>query len=115
MVVIDMPLLFETGFYRVTRPNILVACSEDMQLMRLAARDGLGREAAEARIRAQMPLEQKATLANIIVNNDGSVEELRRQAEDVVQRLKRGSWLHLSLFSPAGALLLIFGAWRWLQ
>lgn len=105
VAVIDMPLLFETGFYRVTSPSVLVACSPAVQLRRLQARDGMAREAAAARVAAQMPTERKRDMADAVLENDGSVEELRAQVAQLARRLRRGAWLHRTLLSPAGAAL----------
>ena len=103
-VVIDMPLLFETGFFRATGENVLVACSPGVQLRRLMARDGVRPEAAAARVAAQMPLEQKRKLADVVLENDGGVEELQRQVQELAGgRLRRRRWLHCTLLSPAGA------------
>lgn len=77
--VIDMPLLFETGFYKLTRPRVLVACGPAVQLQRLMSRDGSSKEAAQARINSQMPLEAKVKLADVVIHNDGDMQELQQQ------------------------------------
>jgi dephospho-CoA kinase len=100
--VIDMPLLFESGFAAVTSPNVLVACSPEVQLARLMARDGLQHAAAEARAAAQMLLERKRSLADVVIENDGSRQELAAQVRVLVRRLERRAWLHRLLLSPAG-------------
>eukprot|EP00887_Chlorella_sp_A99_P005667 scaffold1.g5667.t1 len=100
-VVVDMPLLFESGFYLLCRPRVLVACTPATQLARLAARDGLSGEAAAARVAAQMPLERKRQLADIVVENDGSLAELEAAARGLAARLCRGGWAH-TLLSPPG-------------
>ncbi|EFN59160.1 hypothetical protein CHLNCDRAFT_138020 [Chlorella variabilis] len=79
VLVVDMPLLFETGFARLTSPNVLVACSPAIQLQRLRERDGLAQAAAQARIAAQMPVEAKRRLAGVVLENDGTQQELRAQ------------------------------------
>ena len=112
IAVIDMPLLFETGFYRITRPNLVVQCAPDVQLQRLQERDSMEKEAAEARIAAQMPMEGKIRLAGIVVDNNGTIEELREKAAAVVERLQRGAWIHKILFSPAGLVLATALIWR---
>lgn len=102
VAVVDMPLLFETGFYRVSRPNILVTSTLETQLARLQARDGLAEEAARARMAAQMPVERKRALADVAVPNDGGLEELRARAAGVAATLRRRALLHRTLLSPAG-------------
>ncbi|PRW58367.1 dephospho- kinase [Chlorella sorokiniana] len=103
-VIIDMPLLFESGFYLLTRPRVLVACSPATQLSRLMQRDTLERAAAEARMAAQMPLETKRRRADIVLENDGSMLELEAQVEVLVARLRRHAWLQRCLLSPLGLL-----------
>lgn len=104
-VVVDMPLLFESGFYLLTRPRVLVACSPATQLRRLMQRDALERAAAEARMAAQMPLEAKRRRADIVLENDGSLQELDKQVEALVARLQRHAWLHRWVLSPVGLLV----------
>lgn len=101
-LVVDMPLLFESGFSRLTRPTVLVACSADTQLRRLLARDALEAAAAEARIASQMPLADKRRLADVTLDNDGSPAELEHQVHALAARLQRHAWLHRWLLSPVG-------------
>lgn len=100
-LVVDMPLLFESGFHRLTAPRVLVACSADIQLRRLLARDALERAAAEARTAAQMPLAAKRRLADVTLENDGGLAELEQQVDALVAQLRRRQWLH-RLLSPLG-------------
>lgn len=111
VLVIDMPLLFETGFYRLTRPRMLVACSPEVQRQRLMQRDKLLQAAADARIASQMPLHQKRQLADVVVDNDGSLEELQHKVDRLVGQLQRHAWLHQWLLSPLGLLAAAAVAW----
>ena len=65
-------------------------------------RDGLAAAAAEARIAAQMPLERKRQLADAVLENDGSLEELRAAVARLEAALQRGAWVHRVLLSPVG-------------
>jgi dephospho-CoA kinase len=114
ILVIDMPLLFETGFYNLTRPNnILVTCRPDLQLERLKERNSMSQQDAEARIASQMPLEQKSKLADVVINNDGTLEELENKVAVVEQlQLRRGRWLHSTAFSPAGVAIALILLWH---
>ena len=105
-----MPLLFETGFHRFTRPRILVACSGATQRRRLEARDGLLPADADARIASQMPLEEKLKLADVSLDNDGSLEALQRQVAALAARLRRHAWLHSLVLSPLGCGALLVAA-----
>lgn len=76
-VVVDMPLLFETGFHRATHLTVLVACSELVQRRRLMERNDMEQDAADSRIASQMSLDLKRQLASIVIENDGDLEELQ--------------------------------------
>ncbi|KAK2077197.1 hypothetical protein QBZ16_004831 [Prototheca wickerhamii] len=106
-VVLDMPLLFETGFYRITRPRILVAATPGLQEARLMSRDQLPLEDARARIGSQMSVDAKRRMADIVVENEGSREELAQAARTVAEVVKRHRWLHIYVFSPLGVALTI--------
>ncbi|PSC73736.1 dephospho-kinase [Micractinium conductrix] len=109
-----MPLLFESGFYRLTRPRVLVACSPATQLRRVRARDGLSAEAAAARVAAQMPLEAKHRLSDVVLENDGGVAELAAQVDALAERLRRRARLHRCLLSPPALLgVVAAAAWAW--
>lgn len=110
LVVVDMPLLFESGFHLLCRPRVLVACSPTVQLARLVQRDALERAAATARMAAQMPLAAKRRLANIVLDNDGTPQQLQTQVEQLAVRLRRHAWLHRFVLSPIG-LLAAAGVW----
>ena len=116
VVVVDMPLLFESGAYLITRPRVLVACSPATQVLRLMARDGLDEAAARARVAAQMPLEQKRRLADVVVENEGGLQELQHRAQALAQQLRRGTWVHRLVLSPLGlaAAAALLGASCWL-
>lgn len=110
VVIVDMPLLFETGFYRVCHERILIRCSGGVQLRRLQSRDGLGVEEAQARINAQMPLESKVKLATMVIDNDADgVEMLQRRMDEVASLLQRRSLFHQLALSPIGVVLLGIG------
>lgn len=116
LLVVDMPLLFETGFYRLCWPRVLVACSPATQAARLAARDGLLPAAIEARLAAQMPLAAKRQLAGIVLENDGSREQLAAQVGGLAAALRQRAWAHRYLLSPPGLLAgaaAVAAAWTW--
>lgn len=79
LVVADIPLLYESGLQTMFEEVMLVYVPPDVQLLRLMNRDGLTKEQAEARIRAQMPIEQKRQLADWIIDNSGTVEQTYEQ------------------------------------
>lgn len=88
VVVYEVPLLFEGNLHEWLRPVILVACDVDTQLQRLQQRDGLDRAQAQKHIDAQMSLTEKRRLADYVIENNGSLDELNRQVAAVLEKIK---------------------------
>ena len=88
VVVLDIPLLIESGLHRVLPLTALVHVPEAVQLARLIRRDGLAAADARARIRAQMPIDAKRAHADVIIDNAGPLEATRRQALTLYRRLR---------------------------
>jgi dephospho-CoA kinase len=82
-VIYDAPLLIENGLHAGMNGVVLVWVPRELQKQRLMARDGLGAEAAEARLAAQLPLEEKRRHATWIVDNTGDLNSTRAQVEEV--------------------------------
>jgi dephospho-CoA kinase len=78
-VVLDVPLLIETGAHKRVDLVVLVYATRDLQIQRLMARDGISRVEAVKRIDTQLSLEEKVSYAHYIINNTGSVEETEEQ------------------------------------
>jgi dephospho-CoA kinase len=89
-ILLDHPLLYETGQDALVERVVVVRVSERTQLERLMARNGLTREEALARIGAQMPLEEKAARADYVVDNEGTLEQTARQVEAICRELGVG-------------------------
>ena len=89
LVIVDVPLLFESGMDRGLAVAIVVYVPEQIQLERLMARDALTQPEALARIRAQMPIEKKKSLATLVIDNSGSLERTRDQTLEVYRRLSQ--------------------------
>jgi dephospho-CoA kinase len=77
--VYEVPLLFENGLEAAMDATLLVAVPDDVQLRRLMQRDGLDENAARARVRAQMPQDEKRRRASVVIDNDGSLDDLARR------------------------------------
>lgn len=87
IVVHDVPLLFEGGFYRSCDANVLVVAEPALRIARLAAR-GLQAADVERRMAAQIDPGRAAELADYVIDNDGSLEALREAAGDVFVDLR---------------------------
>ena len=72
-----VPLLYEAGWEGDFALVGCVASTRETQLERMTARRGYSREEALARLAAQLPIEDKAARADVVIRNDGSVDDLR--------------------------------------
>jgi len=90
LVVVDAALLFETPLRLFLRPVVVVYADPGTQLERLVRRDGIDREEAMRKIRAQMPLEEKKKRADYVIDNSGSLERTAQQVQDLWRRLAPG-------------------------
>ena len=88
----DIPLLYETGGETLCDRVVVVACSHDIQLANLRRRMGIERDAAEAMINSQMPLEEKIKRADHVVWNNGDKSVLANQAGNLVDLWRQEKW-----------------------
>ncbi len=88
IVVYDIPLLIEAGMQDMVGLVLLVYVPREVQVSRLIERDGIDRAAAETRLKAQMPLEEKKKQADVIIDNSGAIAETARQVEQFWRDLK---------------------------
>jgi dephospho-CoA kinase len=88
-VVLVIPLLFEAKMTDLVTEIWVVSCDRQEQIRRLtergaaalAARDRLTEAQARARIESQLPLAEKVAMADVVLNNDSTVEKLLRQVD----------------------------------
>jgi dephospho-CoA kinase len=90
-VVYDAALLIENRLHEGMDALVVVWVPRQVQKQRLMARDGLTAEAAEARLAAQLPLDEKRQVATHVVDNSGSLEETRAQVERIWASLRAGA------------------------
>ncbi|MEL6384120.1 MAG: dephospho-CoA kinase [Cyanobacteria bacterium J06626_18] len=83
-VVQAIPLLFEANLADQVTEIWVVTCSEATQLTRLMVRNALSQEAAQARIRNQWSLAEKAKRADKVLDNNSSVESLYQQVNQML-------------------------------
>jgi dephospho-CoA kinase len=89
VVLVDAPLLYESGFDSFCEAVVCVTAPEDVILRRIMARDGLSREDAAKRLAAQIPAEELEERADFTIVNDGSLQELEARVEAVARELFR--------------------------
>ena len=83
-LVLVIPLLFEAGITDVVTEIWVVSCTESQQLERLMQRNNLTLEQAQARINSQMPLAEKITRADVVLDNSQTLERLLAQIDIAV-------------------------------
>ena len=89
IVVHDVPLIAENGRAGAYDVVVVVDAPPKMQAERLVRRRGLTREQARARMAAQASREQRLAIADIVIDNSGSLAELDRQVGDLWAQLRR--------------------------
>ena len=83
----DIPLLYETGREGDFDLVIVAACGAETQVERVMTRDGASEAAARARLAAQLPIDDKARRADIVIRTDGTFADTDRQIADAHARL----------------------------
>ena len=89
LIFLDCPLLFETDFHKLCDYTIVVYVNLDTQIQRLMQRDGITFPDALKKIYAQMPLDEKLTLADFVVDNCHALADLDWQIKQLLFRLER--------------------------
>ena len=80
---INTPLLFESGFDRLMKYNIVVTAGDKQVLSRGSKRDKITEEEIKERLKHQIPLNEKVKLADYIIDNSGTIEHTKRQVVDL--------------------------------
>ena len=88
----DIPLLYETSGETLCDRVVVVACSPEIRLANLMRRMGIERDAAEAIIKSQMPLDEKIKRADHVVWNNSDKSVLARQAASLVELWRQEKW-----------------------
>lgn len=90
LVIYDTPLLYEVGLDAALDAVVVVWAPRAVQRDRLVRRDGLGPAEAEARLAAQLPLDEKAARADFVVENAGEPAALAAKADRLLADLRAG-------------------------
>ena len=78
LVILDVPLLFETGMDKLVSASVVVSTTRELQVSRQVARNGISEELANQKIDAQMPMDTKERRADYVIQNKSSMEELEK-------------------------------------
>ena len=85
----DLPLLFELEYDNWFDQIWLVDVTKETQLNRLMARNALSQEEAEKRIAAQLSLQEKRKRADVLIENNGSLEDTLAQVDQLLKTERR--------------------------
>jgi len=87
LLVVDAPLIFESGFDSHLDHTLLIFASMKMRIARALRRGNLTREEILRRMDLQMPEEDKRDLASFVIENNGSIEELNQEIDKLYHQL----------------------------
>lgn len=83
----DIPLLIENDYQDWFDQIWLVAVSPEVQSQRLMKRNHLSAEEADMRIASQMPLAEKLPYASLVIDNNGSIDDLKEKVKSAIKDL----------------------------
>lgn len=87
VIISDVPLLIEVGWQKEVDMVLLVYAAPEVQVERVQKRDGYTAEEARERLAAQMPLNEKRRSADLVIENNGTLEELQKRVDAVWVKL----------------------------
>jgi dephospho-CoA kinase len=88
IAVLEAAILIETGSHQRFQKIVVAVCTREQQIARAMERDGLSLEEAEARLRRQMPLEEKRRWADYIIDTSGTKEQTQEQVRKTYNLLR---------------------------
>lgn len=93
VVLLDAPLLIEAGAYDSVDLIVVVSASQETQLNRIIERSHslgrpINREDAQARINSQMPVSEKVKYADVVIKNEGNLNELNNRVDDLWEQIQ---------------------------
>lgn len=88
-VVLDIPLLFETGAEKEMDAVVVVTTTPAEQRRRALARPGMTVEKLELILSRQMPMVEKLAHADFVIENTGTLDDLRRMVDELIPRLRQ--------------------------
>jgi dephospho-CoA kinase len=88
IIVIDVPLLFETNYDEIVDKTIVVYTTKKEQIRRLMMRDNIDKEYAQMKINAQMSLTEKVDRADYVVNNSYSILNTKKDFNKILKDLE---------------------------
>lgn len=88
IVIVDAPLLYEAGMQNMMDKIIVVLATKNKQIQRARQTTSLSEYEVKRRIKSQLPLSKKEKLANIVIENNGTLEDTRSQVKKMWKKIK---------------------------
>lgn len=88
IAVVEAAILVETGSHKRYDRLIVAVCTEEQQIQRAMERDGITRDEAMARLRRQLPLQEKIKYADYVIDTSGAREDTAAQTRAVYEKLR---------------------------
>ena len=92
IVVLDIPLLFETGGERNMDAVVVVSAPAEVQRARVLARDGMSPDRLDAILSRQLPDAKKRAKADFVVDTGAGLDAAEAQVRDIIATLRGGDW-----------------------
>ncbi len=89
VLVLDIPLLFESKMQALADFTVVVRTGKE-EMLRRAEKKGVPRELAKNILSAQWPIAKKARLADFVIDNDGSLENLKEKVGEILKLIQKG-------------------------
>jgi len=89
LCVLDAPLLFESGWDKITDTTMVVKAKRAQQIERAQQRLKITRSDVLRRLKNQMPLKEKCDMADIIIDNSHGLAQTRTQVDAIMNRLEK--------------------------
>ena len=89
IIQVAIPLLIELNLQYMFHKTLVVYIPQEKQIERLIERDGISEDEARNILKAQLPIDEKVGYADFVIYNEKSLEETKRQVEDLWRTLKR--------------------------
>ncbi len=89
IAIVDAAVMIESGSWKRFDAIVVVDCDESQQICRLRRRNGMNEDEAIKRVNAQMPLSEKVKYADHVIDNRGSIDDTRKQVEELMKLLSR--------------------------
>lgn len=88
VIIFDAALLIETGAYKEMDKVVVVYADVSTQIKRLMNRDGLTKDEAMKRIKAQMPLKEKVRFADYVIDGSKPINYVKKQVIEILKEIK---------------------------